>query len=59
MEGCEIQGIFRDRLRVDGKLTNCETGDRLVISKLFFFFFFFQIQDRLEGSSEIIPAWRL
>ena len=34
MEGCEIQGIFRDRLRVDGKLTNCETGDRLVISKL-------------------------
>jgi hypothetical protein len=27
MEGCEIQGIFRDRLRVDGKLTNCETGD--------------------------------
>ena len=26
MEGCEIQGIFRDRLRVDGKLTNCETG---------------------------------
>jgi hypothetical protein len=30
MEGCEIQGIFR----VDGKLTNCETGDRLVISKL-------------------------
>jgi hypothetical protein len=21
MEGCEIQGIFRDRLRVDGKLT--------------------------------------
>jgi hypothetical protein len=58
MEGCEIQGIFRDRLRVDGKLTNCETGDRLVISKLFFFFFF-QIEDRLEGSSEIIPAWRL
>jgi hypothetical protein len=34
MEGCEIQRIFRDRLRVDGKLTNCETGDRLVISKL-------------------------
>ena len=33
-EGCEIQGIFRDRLRVDGKLINCETGDRLVISKL-------------------------
>jgi hypothetical protein len=34
MEGCEIQGIFRDRLRVDGQLTNFETGDRLVISKL-------------------------
>jgi hypothetical protein len=25
-EGCEIQGLFR-------KLTNCETGDRLIISK--------------------------
>jgi hypothetical protein len=29
-----ILGIGRERLRVDGKLTNCETGDRLVISKL-------------------------
>ena len=34
LEGCKIQGIFREMLRVDGKLTNCETGDRLVISKL-------------------------
>ena len=33
LEGCEIQGLFRERLRVDGKLTNCETGDRLIISK--------------------------
>ena len=32
--GCNIQGLFRERLRVDGKLTNCETGDRLVISKI-------------------------
>lgn len=33
LEGCEIQGLFHERLRVDGKLTNCETGDRLIISK--------------------------
>jgi hypothetical protein len=33
LEGCEIQGLFRERLRVDGKLTNCETGDILIISK--------------------------
>ena len=33
LEGCEIQGLFRERLRVDGKLTNCETGDRLIIIK--------------------------
>ena len=33
LQGCEIQGLFRERLRVNGKLTNCETGDRLVISK--------------------------
>ena len=33
LEGCAIQGLFRERLRVDGKLTNCETDDRLIISK--------------------------
>jgi hypothetical protein len=33
LEGCEIQGLFRERLRVDGKLTNCETDGRLIISK--------------------------
>lgn len=33
LEGCDIEGVFRERLRVDNKLTNCETGDRLVISK--------------------------
>jgi hypothetical protein len=38
MEGCEIQGIFRDRLRVDGKLTNCETGDRLSVSHFHFLY---------------------
>jgi len=27
LQGCEIQVLFRERLRVDGKLTNCETGD--------------------------------
>lgn len=34
VHGCDIQGIFRERLRIDGKLTNCETGDRVIISKL-------------------------
>ncbi|CAG2211424.1 unnamed protein product [Mytilus edulis] len=33
LQGCKIQGLFRERLRIDGKVTNCETGDRLVISK--------------------------
>ena len=33
LEGCDIQGLFRERLRVKGKVTNCETGDRLVICK--------------------------
>jgi hypothetical protein len=33
LEGCNIEGIFREKLRVDGRLTNCDTGDRLVISK--------------------------
>ncbi|CAC5380921.1 unnamed protein product [Mytilus coruscus] len=33
LQGCEIQGLFREYLRIDGKLTACETGDRLVISK--------------------------
>ena len=33
LEGCEIQGLLRERLREDGKLTNCEAGDRLIISK--------------------------
>ncbi|CAG2257768.1 CNBP [Mytilus edulis] len=32
--GCNIQAFSRERLRIDGKITNCETGDRLVISKL-------------------------
>jgi hypothetical protein len=30
LKGCKIQGLFRERLRVKDKLTNCETGDRLV-----------------------------
>ncbi|CAG2234765.1 unnamed protein product [Mytilus edulis] len=33
LQGCEIQGLFREYLRVDGRMTACETGDRLVISK--------------------------
>ena len=31
---CDIEHISREKLRVDGRLTNCETGDRLVISKI-------------------------
>lgn len=30
---CNSMVILRERLMVDGKLTNCETGDRLIISK--------------------------
>lgn len=33
IHGCDIQGIFRERLRVDSRLTNCETGDRIIISR--------------------------
>ena len=33
LEGCSIEGIFRGKLRVDGRLTNCDTDDRLVICK--------------------------
>ncbi|CAG2202099.1 unnamed protein product [Mytilus edulis] len=33
LQGCEIQGLFREYLRIDGKQTACETGDRLIISK--------------------------
>ncbi|CAC5417598.1 unnamed protein product [Mytilus coruscus] len=33
LQGCEIQDLFREKLRIDGKMTNCETVDRLVISK--------------------------
>ena len=40
LEGCEIQGLFRERLRKDGKLTNCETGDRLIISEIVMCYFF-------------------
>jgi hypothetical protein len=36
LEGCNIEGIFREKLRVDGRLTNCDTGDRLVISSQIF-----------------------
>ncbi|CAC5368060.1 unnamed protein product [Mytilus coruscus] len=31
-DAIRIKGLFKERLRIDGKLTNCETGDRLVIS---------------------------
>ena len=28
---CDIKSFFREKLRVDGRLTNCETGDRIAI----------------------------
>ena len=28
---CEIFSLFREKLRIDGRLTNCETGDRIVL----------------------------
>jgi hypothetical protein len=34
LEGCEIQRLFRERLLVKGKLTSCETVDRLVICEV-------------------------
>lgn len=30
--GCRINNNYRERLRVDSMLTNCQTGDRIVIS---------------------------
>ena len=29
--GCNVHNLYRERLRVDGMLTNCQTGDRIVI----------------------------
>ncbi|CAG2245728.1 unnamed protein product [Mytilus edulis] len=34
LQGCEIQDLFREYLRVNGELTACQTGDRVVISKV-------------------------
>ena len=28
---CEVKRLYREKLRVDGRLTNCETGDRFAI----------------------------
>jgi hypothetical protein len=33
LKGTEVISLIREKLRVDNKLTNCETGDRLVIVK--------------------------
>ena len=30
-KGCKIHSYFRERLRVDSQLTNCQTGDRIFI----------------------------
>ncbi|CAG2192536.1 unnamed protein product [Mytilus edulis] len=32
--GCDIQSLFRECLRINGKVTACQTGDRVVISKV-------------------------
>ncbi|VDI46142.1 Hypothetical predicted protein [Mytilus galloprovincialis] len=34
LQGCDIQDLFREYLRVNGELTACQTGDRVVISKV-------------------------
>ncbi|CAG2207158.1 unnamed protein product [Mytilus edulis] len=34
LQGCDIQDLFREYLRVNGELTACQTGDRVVISKI-------------------------
>lgn len=28
---CDVKNVFREKLRVDGRLTNCETGDRIAV----------------------------
>jgi hypothetical protein len=33
LEGCDIELLFRERLKADDKLTHVETRDRQVISK--------------------------
>ena len=33
LQKVEVIKLFREKLRIDEKLTNCETGDRLVIAK--------------------------
>lgn len=33
LRGAEVISITREKLRVDGRLTNCETGDRFVVVK--------------------------
>lgn len=33
LKGIDIISISREKLRINGKLTNCETGDRLVVVK--------------------------
>ena len=35
LKGIEILHLGRERIRVDGKLTNCENGDRILICKTF------------------------
>ncbi|VDH91591.1 Hypothetical predicted protein [Mytilus galloprovincialis] len=34
LQGCDIQSLFRECLRINGKVTACQTGDRVVISKV-------------------------
>ncbi|KAK3107084.1 hypothetical protein FSP39_006802 [Pinctada imbricata] len=31
IRNCEIVNLFREKIRVDGRLTNCENGDRIAI----------------------------
>ncbi|VDH94222.1 Hypothetical predicted protein [Mytilus galloprovincialis] len=34
LQGCDIHSLFRKRLRVKGKVINCQTGERIIVSKL-------------------------
>ena len=31
LHGCTVTNMYRERLRYDGRLTNCETGDRILM----------------------------
>ena len=34
LKNCTVKKLYREKLRVDGRLTNCETGDRIAITNM-------------------------